>query len=105
MGAIDQDDREPGGHAVADAECPWQVQWNVATPGIAVEPDRLAFACSILAIGDKVVPGHGPAQQLDRGVLQWWRKRSQPRSVRHHCNCAALRKIGSLLDPAAERQA
>jgi hypothetical protein len=69
VGPIDQDGHGTGGHPVLDAQGPRQTQRNAFPPGIAVEGDRLAVVEAIVAIGDEVVFGHGPAQQLDRGVL------------------------------------
>jgi hypothetical protein len=103
VGPIDQDGHETGGHSVPDAQGPRQTRRNVFPPGITVERDRLAVAEAIVAIGDEVVLGHGPAQQLDRGVLQWRRKREQTSRMWRPRDCPALREIGSLLEPAPER--
>src|SRR6202521_3867207 len=81
VGPIDQDGHGTWGRPVPDAQGPRQTQRNVASPGIAVERDRLALARAIIAIGDEVVLGHGSAQQLDRGVLQWQRKRDERRGM------------------------
>src|SRR6516164_3238432 len=102
---IDQDGHRAGGHPIAYAQGPRQTQRNASPPGVAVEPDRLALVQAIVAIGDEVVFGHGPTQQLDRSVLQWRRQRQETRGMRHPCDRPASRQIWSLLEPAPKAEA
>src|SRR5215831_19791251 len=104
MRRVDQNSRETGWRLVADAEGPRQTKWYPAAPRIAVESDGLALAGAVVAVGDEAVPRHRPAQQFDRGVLPWLRKRGETCGVWHPRDSPALRQIRSLLDPAPERQ-
>lgn len=102
MRPIDEDGRRTGWHPIVNTDNPGQWERNVVPPGITAKGDWLTFDWAIIAVGDEAVLGYGPAQKLDRCVLQWRGKRGKTLAMRRRCDHSAPRQIGGLFVPTRE---